>query len=163
MGNAHPLSGHQEQMSVQELGQESLVLLNTDFAMRRHVDDYCKQQHIAPRIAIETNSLSVIIEMIQLGAHATVLPTSIIEAQNGLYSIKLSPELPRKAITLIYRKDAYKSPACLAFSELASDWSKRRLQEIPIRRRLPIPLPENETYYQNENQQSTGLVLETES
>ncbi len=152
VGNAHPLAGKQETMSVEELGEESLVLLNTHFAMRRHLDLYCRNQDISPRIAIETNSLSVIIELIQLGALATILPISIIHSQYGLYAINVSPEIPPKAITLIYRKGAYRSPACLAFSELAADWSARRLQEIPIRRRLPYPLPEK--YYQNKNQQN---------
>lgn len=161
VGNAHPRAGEQKRMSVQELSQESLVLLNSDFAMRRHVDEYCHEQSIMPRIAIETNSLGVIIEMIQLGALATVLPTSIVHSQYGLYSIELSPELPRKAITLIYRKGAYKSPACLAFSQLASDWSARRLQEIPIRRRLPFPISEG--HNRDESQQTTRNEPMTES
>ena len=159
VGNAHPGAGHQEIMSAQELGQESLVLLNTNFAMRRHIDGYCIEHGIMPRIAIETNSLSVIIEMIQLGALATILPSSIIQTQYGLYALELNPELPRKAITLIYRKDAYKSPACKAFSELASDWSARRLQEIPIRKRLPFPLSDD--VYLDENQHTRNGQQQT--
>jgi len=127
VGKTHPRAKQQERMSAQNLGQESLALLNTDFALRRHVDDYCNQYDIDPRFAIETNSLSAIIALIQSRPLATILPLSIAR-QQGLHAIYLSPEMPRKEITLIYRKDGYKSPATLAFSKLAHLWSNNELQ-----------------------------------
>lgn len=154
IGNAHPRAGQRKSMTPQELAQESLALLNTDFALRRHIDQYCVEQRIAPRVMVESNSLSVIIEMIQVGSLATVLPSSIVRTQCGIYSINLSPEMPRKVITLIYRKGGYRSPACQAFSELAADWSIRRLKEIPFRKRKPCPL--SEPLYQVEDQRTTG-------
>ena len=110
IGNAHPRAGQKERMSAKEFEKESLVQLNTDFALRRIVDQYCRDNNIAPHIAIETDSLSVIIELIQVGPLATVLPKSIIRTQCGLYPIVLAPVLPNKAITLISRKGGYKSP-----------------------------------------------------
>ena len=142
VGNAHPLAGKQARMSVQEFGKESLALLNTDFALRHHIDRYCLEHHVTPNVAIDSNSLNVIIEMIQFGPLATVIPKSIVRTQCGLYSINLSPEMPHKAITLFYRNSGYKSPAVKAFSKLASDWSVRRLTETPIRKRRPCPLAE---------------------
>jgi LysR family cyn operon transcriptional activator len=154
VGNAHPRAGQQERMSAEEFGKESLVLLDTNFALRGHVDRYCLEQSISPRIAMETNSLSVIIEMIQVGPLATVLPKTIVRTQCGLYSIALTPELPRKAITIISRKNGYKSPACLAFTALASEWSTRRSKETPVRKLRPCPLSEG--YYEKEDQRSTA-------
>jgi LysR family transcriptional regulator, cyn operon transcriptional activator len=151
VGNAHPRAGQQDRMSAQEFGQESLVLLNRDFALRRHVDGYCLEHGIVPRTVMETNSLSVIIEMIQVGPLASVLPRAIVRNQCGLYAIDLTPRLPQKAITVITRKGGYKSPACLAFTALASDWSVRRTKEIPVRRRRPCPLAEE--YHQPKGSQ----------
>lgn len=149
VGNAHPLAGQHEPVTAKEFGQESLVLLNPNFALRRHIDHYCQDHGVAPHVAIETNSVSVIIEMIQFGRLATVFPTSLVRTHCGLYSIRLTPELPRKAITLICRKNGYKSPACRAFGELATDWSARRPTEIPLRTLTPCPL--SEQYYQKLN------------
>ena len=133
VGGEHPYAeGQKRYLNVQEFGQESLALLNTNFALRHHIDQYCLEQAIMPHIAVETNSLSVIIEMIRLGALATVLPRSIIQTRHQLYPVELTPELPRKAITLVYRKGGYKSSACQAFSKLASDWSASRLQKKPL-------------------------------
>jgi LysR family cyn operon transcriptional activator len=147
VGNAHPRAGQTEAMSAREFGQESLALLNTDFALRRHIDQYCHKHGVEPRIGIETNSLSVIIEMIQSGPLATVLPNSIVRTQCGLYGIGLAPKMPEKAITLIRKKGQYKSPACMAFAEIAMDWVTRRTEETPMRWRIPCPL--SEVLYQN--------------
>lgn len=125
VGKTHPRSKQQERMSSQNLEQESLALLNTDFALRRHVDDYCTEQKIDPHFAIETNSLNAVIYIVKHRPLSTILPLSIIRKQ-GLHPIVLSPEIQRKEITLIYRKNGYKSPATVAFSQLAHQWSENR-------------------------------------
>ncbi len=147
VGGGHPRFGQKEPMSVQEFGRESLVLLNTDFALRRHIDRYCLGHDIAPRITMETDSLSVIIEMIRVGPLATVLPTTIIRTQSGLYSIPLSPAMPHKAITVISSKQGYKSPACLAFTALASEWSVHMLVDAYSKNETLSP--GNGGYYQD--------------
>lgn len=147
IGNAHSRAGQKERMSAQELGKESLILLNSDFALRRHVDRYCLECGITSHIAIETDSLSVIIEMVQTGPLATVLPQSIIRTQCGLYPIVLAPTLPNQAISLISSRGGYNSPASSAFSALASEWVENRDQEVPIRKQKPCPLADD--YYLN--------------
>ena len=147
VGNSHPHAAQKTSLQAREFGQESLALLNTDFMLRRHIDQYCQRNGIEPRIAVETNSLSVIIEMIQSGPLATVLPNSIVRTQCGLHAIGLAPKIPEKQISLIFPKGRYKSPACLAFSKMASDWVVRRTEETPLRRRIPCPL--SDAYFQN--------------
>ncbi len=142
VGNTHPRAEQKAPITAQELNHEPLALLNADFALRNHIDKYCQEQDISPHIAIETNSLSVIIELVQFGPLATILPSSVIRSQCGLYSIPPSPELPLKAVTLISRKEGYKSPASLAFADLASEWAIRRLKETPRRKLKPCPLAE---------------------
>jgi LysR family cyn operon transcriptional activator len=140
VGNDHPRAGQQESMTPEDLEQESLVLLNPAFAMRRMVDRYCFEHAIEPHIAVETNSLSVAIEMVQIGSRATVLPASIVQNQCGLHLIPLNPELPRKAVTMMTRNSGYTNPACGAFIYMAKEWAERRTREIPIRRKAPCPL-----------------------
>ena len=132
IGKSHPNAASHQNMSARQFGQESLALLNTNFALRQHVDAYCNEHQIAPRISVETNSLSVIIEMIQLGSLATVLPSTIIRNQPELRSIEIFPKLPHNTVSLIWHKGRYKSPSCRAFFELASDLSARMLQEVCV-------------------------------
>lgn len=128
VGKNHRLAGRQTPLSAAELEQESLVLLNTNFALRRHFDLYCLEYGITPHIAIETNSLNMLVQSASLGRLVTILPGSISEAQSGLHSVMLLPEMPHHAIALIYHKGAYKSAACHAFHDMAAEWSASRHQ-----------------------------------
>jgi len=122
VGDAHPLAGQQAPLSVQALEQESLALLSNNFALRRHIDLYFHEHGITPHIAIETNSVSVIVDIIRHGRLATVLPNTIADEEDGVYPIMLQPQLPPHTITLVRRKGAYRSAACRAFAELAAEW-----------------------------------------
>ncbi|MEW6119237.1 MAG: transcriptional regulator CynR [Pseudomonadota bacterium] len=126
VGKTHPRAGQDGAMSVQALEHESLILLNSDFALRRHFDQYCREMSITPHIVMETNSLSVIAEVVRLGRLATILPNTIANHRQGLYPVMLKPEMPRHTVTLICRKGGYKSPACLAFGVLAALWCNSR-------------------------------------
>jgi LysR family cyn operon transcriptional activator len=140
VGNTHPLAVQQARLSANVLEQESLVLLNTNFALRRHFDLYCLEHGIVPRIAIETNSLSMIVQSVGLGRLVTVLPTTIACTHPGLYAVPLLPELPHHTIALICSKGAYKSPACQAFANLAAGWNFARCPATPTSRMRPCPL-----------------------
>ncbi len=128
VGKSHHLAAQTKPLNGEVLEQQPLGLLHSDYALRRHIDQYCSEQGITPRIVMEATSLSVIIEMVRRGRLATILPETIAHSQHGLHSIPLQPGLPRHTITLICRKGAHKSPACLAFGELAGEWSAARCQ-----------------------------------
>ena len=140
VGKDHHLATHQGPLSKHALEQEPLVMLNTNYALRRHIDMYCLDHGINLPIAIEATSLSVIIEIVRLGRLATILPDTIACSQHGISSISVLPELPHHAISLICRKGAYKSPACRAFGDLASEWSSERCQVTPPHRLRPCPM-----------------------
>lgn len=164
-GKNHPLAGQKGPISKHALEQEPLVLFNTNYALRSHIDHYCLEQGITPHIAVEATSLSVIIEMVRLGKIATILPDTIACHQHGLYSLSLLPELPHHTISLIYRKDINKSPACVAFEELASEWSAQRCELEPSHRLRPCPLTdacaEDETKFPSVvNKDESGASLE---
>jgi hypothetical protein len=125
------LARRQIPLTVDELKQQALVLLNPDFALRRQFDRYCVENGVAPLIAIETNSLSMILQTIALGHLMTVLPSMIASAYTGVESVPLSPELPNFKIALIASKNAYKSPACRAFEKVAEEWCLRSCRLAP--------------------------------
>lgn len=123
VGKAHPCAGKRAPMSLHALGHESLALLSSKFAMRRHVDQYFHEHNISPHIALETNSVGVILDIVRHGQLATVLPNTIASEHDGLYSISMKPEMPHHTITMICRKGAHKSAACRAFGNLATGQS----------------------------------------
>lgn len=142
VGNDHPLAGKVDCITPKEFEDESLVLLNPAFFLRRVVDGYCFENDIEPSIAVETNSLSVVIDMIQVGSRATILPSSIASDRCGLNWIDLKPALPRIAISMVTRTAGYSSAACSAFTEIAKGWALRRAARVPSRGQRYCPLLE---------------------
>jgi LysR family cyn operon transcriptional activator len=142
LGNEHARAGQLERISVKELGRENLILLNKEFALRRTIDQYFNDHGIAPVIAMQTDSLSVIIEMVQLGPLVTILPESIVRSQCGLHQIRLAPGLPLQEITVISRATGYKNPASTAFEMQAQLWSASRHEVTPTKYQRPCPYHE---------------------
>ena len=163
VGKAHPLAGQKEWLNLKQLGQQPLALLNTAFALRNQLDLYSLEHDLLLNISVETNSLNVIIELVQFGSLATVLPLSIIQSQCGLYPIMIKPAMPTKAVALIYRKTGYISPACSAFKAMALEWSTRRLEETPMRRMRPCLLSEETSPHEYRKRTRTEKMPHTKT
>ncbi|WP_248745058.1 transcriptional regulator CynR [Pseudomonas sp. MWU12-2037] len=121
VGAAHPQATGKT-LTADELERQSLVLLSQDFATRQHIDLYCRQHGIVPRIAIEANSISAIVELVRRGQLATILPAAIALEQPGLVALGLTPGLPQRTVALLSRRGAWRSAACQAFATLAGQW-----------------------------------------
>lgn len=142
VGKSHHLADRSGPLAKHTLEQEPLVMLNSNYVLRRHIDQFCAEHGITPSISMEATSLSVIIEIVRLGRLATIFPDTIACAQPDLHAISLLPELPRHTISLICRKGAYKSPACHAFAQLAAEWTANRCTVKDRNRLRPCPLAE---------------------
>lgn len=123
VGGRHRLANRRAAVEAEELAEVSLALLNTDFALRRHVDQYFRDNVIAPRIAMESNALSVIVEMVRLGELATVLPRTLVATCQGFHALAPRPPLPNHKVSLIWHKGGYVSAASGAFIHMASGWA----------------------------------------
>lgn len=152
VGKNHPRTGQKERMSAQEFGKETMVFLNSNFALRRSIDAYCLANSIMPHIAIETDSLSVIIEMVQNSSYGTILPKSIIQSQCGIHPIVLAPSPPKQSISLLTRAGGYASPAARAFTELASTWATDWALLTTLSDRISCPMAAG----RNQEQQGNG-------
>lgn len=115
---AHPTLSRKQWLKLADFKQQPLVLLNSDFATRRYIDDYCRGLDVKPQITMEANSISAIIEIVRSTQLATILPSAVTRAQAGLHAVQIRPPLPQRTAALLSRKGAYRSAACLAFVEL---------------------------------------------
>ncbi|PQQ29387.1 transcriptional regulator CynR [Photorhabdus hindustanensis] len=121
VGKEHPLAKCRT-MSLKALNNESLVLLTSEFATRKQIDRYCRQNDICPRVLMEANSLSAVIEIIRHTSLATLLPAKIACDREELVSIVLTPSLLQRTAVLMQRKGAYQTAAARAFIELALEY-----------------------------------------
>jgi len=119
VASAHPYATRPSPLPVGALSSSQLALLSTDFATRRHIDQYLADHRVRPQIAIEANSVNALIAIVQRTGLATVLPDAITHEHPHLRSVPVEPPLPARTVTLLRRDTAYQSAAARAFTELA--------------------------------------------
>ncbi|CAG9234697.1 DNA-binding transcriptional dual regulator CynR [Paraburkholderia sabiae] len=125
VGGRHARATRRKPLGAQDFAKEPLVLLNTAFATRRYIDEYCAQHRIRPRVVIEVSSISAIVEIVRRGQLATVLPDGIAREHAELHPVALDPSLPARTAALLQRKDAYRTAASKAFVRILMESIRR--------------------------------------
>ncbi|KOE25366.1 transcriptional regulator CynR [Burkholderia multivorans] len=115
----HRLARRRRALTPAELSGEPLVLLSRAFATRERIDRYFVEHRAQPRIAIETNTVSAVLELVRRGRLATVLPDAVARGSDELCALPVDPPLPTRTAALLTRKGAYRSVAARAFIECA--------------------------------------------
>jgi LysR family cyn operon transcriptional activator len=123
VGKSHPYAKKRAVLTSREFESEALVLLNEEFATRHYIDRYCRKHGVAPCIAMEVNSISAVIEIVQRSTLATLLPAAIAREHSELCLVDLEPALPQRTAALLLRKGAYRSTATRAFIAVALEES----------------------------------------
>jgi LysR family cyn operon transcriptional activator len=118
VGANHDFASRQRGITPQMLEGERLGVLSPDFATRGHVDDYLRSQSITPVIAIETNTISALIEVVRRSDVITILPEAIGLQHADLRNVEITPAPQPRTATLLRRRDAYQTAASHAFSVL---------------------------------------------
>jgi len=118
VGRDHPLYESQVGLSAHEVAQLEFALLAPDFVTRTRIDEYFAQEQITPKVVIEVNSVSTLLEVIRHTAIATILPEPIATEDRALHKIPLLGESPKRGAALLRRKNNYHSAASVAFMEL---------------------------------------------
>ncbi|MHC8411625.1 transcriptional regulator CynR [Pseudomonas sp. Hz4] len=118
VGRDHPLYESQVALSAEEVAQLQFALLTADFVTRTRIDGYFAQEQITPKVVIEVNSVSTLLEVIRHTAMATILPEPIATQDRALRKIPLLGEAPQRGAALLRRKNNYHSAASVAFMEL---------------------------------------------
>ncbi|MCA8223719.1 transcriptional regulator CynR [Burkholderia sp. BC1] len=115
----HRLARRRRALTPAELSGEPMVLLSRAFATRERIDRYFVEHRAQPRIAIETNTVSAVLELVRRGRLATVLPDAVARGSDELCALPVDPPLPTRTAALLTRKGAYRSVAARAFIECA--------------------------------------------
>ncbi len=118
VNKSHPLA-KQAAIDLPTLNAQSLVLLSHEFVTRGQIEHYCRQHDIQPKVLMEANSLSAVIEIVRHTQLTTLLPSNIVSSHNELIAITLAPSLLQRTAVLLQRKGAYQSAAAAAWIELA--------------------------------------------
>ena len=105
---SHPLSQRKE-VSVDELREQPLMLLEEGHCLRTHALEACKLRPSQARSKFEASSFHTLVQMVASGIGVTLLPKLAVDAHitNGI-NIKLVPlaEASRRQIGLVWRQSS---------------------------------------------------------
>lgn len=122
VGAGHALARQRSPIAPAMLHGAAMAMLNVNFATRTHTDTYFQAQGVAPRVAVEVNTISALLEIVRRDELATILPCAITAERQDLRALALSPPLPHRTVVMLNRRDAYRSAAARAFAALVNEW-----------------------------------------
>jgi len=103
-----------------DLHGERLIMLPSAYAVRSLFDQTAHDLGVQPDIRIEMNSLEGILATVRSCDGATVLPAlALPKKEKALRAIRFKEPVPKRAVGLIWRRDAYRSKAAEAFAKVA--------------------------------------------
>ncbi|WP_236189042.1 transcriptional regulator CynR [Pseudomonas pharyngis] len=118
VGREHPLYDSASVLTPEDIAQLDFALLAPDFFTRLSIDEYFRQNGITPKVQIEVNSVSTLLEVIRHAPIATMLPEAIATEDRALRRLRVESEAPQRGAALLRRKNNYHSAAAEAFMKL---------------------------------------------
>ncbi|WJK07684.1 transcriptional regulator CynR [Pseudomonas fluorescens] len=119
VGREHPLYDSSSVLTPDDIAQLDFALLAPDFFTRLSIDEYFRQNGITPKVQIEVNSVSTLLEVIRHAPIATMLPEAIATEDRALRRLRVESEAPQRGAALLRRQNNYHSAAAEAFMNLA--------------------------------------------
>ena len=113
----HPWVG-QEPLDPAALADGELALLSKNFVTRVHIDDYLQACQVAPKVAVEVNTISALVEIVRHSRLLTILPEAIAGQAAGLRNLPLASPPPPRTVMLLRRKGAYQGAATRALEDM---------------------------------------------
>jgi DNA-binding transcriptional LysR family regulator len=127
----HPLSAKRS-VRVEDLAGEPLLLFREGFLQRELLEEAFATRGLAPRVALETNLVPLLVDATARGDGATTLLRMVAEAEPRLAPLALKPRVHVDA-GVAWRSGAYVSRAARALIDflVAADYGRRSLRARP--------------------------------
>lgn len=117
LGVAHPLY-ERTRIQFRDLEGLSLVLLGTDFSVRRTVDQCFARHAVAASVVMEMNCYEAILATVRCSALATICAARAIGTMNDLRAIDLPDASLRRTTALLWRQDTHRPAAARVLADM---------------------------------------------
>lgn len=111
--------------AIEDVGREPLILFDKGSSYNALVQNLFRQNHIVPRTLMELDTIEATKKMVEVGLGIAMLPKVSTEReleQGTLSAIEVSDvKMPRRQISLIFRKNRKHTRSVQAFFALLSD------------------------------------------
>ncbi|MFD1774216.1 LysR family transcriptional regulator [Paenibacillus rhizophilus] len=117
----HPLAVRMStgvRTSLEELKQESFIVLKEGQGFRKMTVDLCRQAGFEPSVVFESNNMETVQSLVAAGMGVTLVPRFISRAPRSEFVpvyLPLAEPVPSRTLVVAYRKGRYLSKAAEAF------------------------------------------------
>lgn len=117
----HPLAERAStgrRTSLEELKQESFIVLKEGQGFRKMTVDLCRQAGFEPSVVFESNNMETVQSLVAAGMGVTLVPRFISRAPRSEFVpvyLPLADPVPSRTLVVAYRKGRYLSKAAEAF------------------------------------------------
>lgn len=115
----YPLT--QSRMRMQDLGGLPLVLMPTDYCLRKMVEVECAKAKVNPHVVLEMTSPEGILQAVEGGAGLSILPAPYVRCRHrgpDVRLIDLYDPVPQHPVGLAYKTNRYQNLAAREFGVL---------------------------------------------
>ncbi|GAB3062606.1 LysR family transcriptional regulator [Virgibacillus ainsalahensis] len=104
-------------ISLRDLNQQRVFLLQKNFFIRQVIDQYCKESGIDLTPNVELSDMHSLLEITANNNGVTILPKMHVEQMNHskICTIPITDPLPERDVGIVYRMNSYLSTALRAF------------------------------------------------
>lgn len=122
----HPLAGKQR-VQVAALDSLPVIMLANTFCTRRLWEESARLASAQPRVALEVNTVSSILSLVETTGLASVLPEFSLRDGDtrGLQAVALTDPTPVRQVGLLWRRDESLCAATRAFMSLARELTQQ--------------------------------------
>jgi LysR family transcriptional regulator, cyn operon transcriptional activator len=131
VGMGHVHHGRTLPLTPADLEKERVVLLSRSFALRRYVDDYCREQGVELNVSVEVNSFETLLAAVADGQLTTFCLEAFACGRWGVCAVPVAPALGVTDVVLLWKRDQYESMACRAFREVLESTAARDMDLRP--------------------------------
>lgn len=104
-----------------DLAGQPLALPDRECSTRRVLDRTLARLDVRPQVVVAINDTHAILQIVRLGAYATVLARGCLTDGHGLEVVALTEPAIRLPACLFWRRDAHRSPVALAIRQIILD------------------------------------------
>jgi LysR family transcriptional regulator, cyn operon transcriptional activator len=129
-----PASGKalKPRLRMQDLATLPLILMPTDYCLRRMVEGECAKAGIHPQVSLEMSSPEGILQAVSEGAGMTILPELYVRLRlpyGVLQVVDIHDPIPRHPVGLAFLKHRHQNLAATEFANLCQTTMKHLLSE----------------------------------
>ncbi|HEY4190725.1 MAG TPA: LysR family transcriptional regulator [Candidatus Limnocylindrales bacterium] len=132
-----PLADVQGLPSIELIGEQRLIGFRS-CRSTRWVEDHMRARGADPNFVFRSEDNGTVQAMAGAGLGTALVPLLAVDPTDRA-TVVIPTDLPPRRIALIWHRDRYRSPAAMAFAEIAREVSTRLQAELDLRTTIPTP------------------------